>query len=141
MPFKYSIDLQQNLIRQTLWGKVTAGELRDLALAMWQDPIYRKKLDILGDLREAQVDIPYDQMVSYTRFLIGNSDIGRQALVVGRQLEFGMARMYEQLTEDGVGRIDMKVFFDMDEAEQWIGCKEAVATGPEAGKAEGQKDG
>jgi hypothetical protein len=57
MPFNYSIHRDQNLIRQTLWGAVTATELRDLAAAMWADPDYRKKLDILADLREAQIEI------------------------------------------------------------------------------------
>jgi hypothetical protein len=120
MPFTYSIHLDQNLIRQTLWGAVTATELRDLAAAMWADPDYRKKLDILADLREAQIEIPYDQMVEYTQFLSGQSDIGRQAIVVGRQLEFGMARMYEQLTEHGVVRKDLRVFFSLEDAERWL---------------------
>ena len=125
MPFKYSIHPGQNLIRQTLWGTVTAGELQDLATAMWEDPQYRKKLDILADLRQARVDIPFDEMMAYTRFLSGNSHIGKQAIVVGRQLEFGMARMYEQLTEYSVLRTELKVFFDMDAAERWIGCEAA----------------
>jgi hypothetical protein len=120
MPFNYSIHLDQNLIRQTLWGTVTATELRDLAAAMWADPDYRKKLDILADLRDAQIQIPYDQMVEYTQFLSGQSDIGRQAIVVGRQLEFGMARMYEQLTEHGVARKDLRVFFSLEDAERWL---------------------
>jgi hypothetical protein len=125
MPFKYSIHLDQNLIRQTLWGTVTATELRNLAAAMWADPDYRKKLDIIADLRDAQVHIPYDQMVEYTQFLSGQSDIGRQAIVVGGQLEFGLARMYEQLTEHGVGRKDLKVFFSLEDAERWLKQEES----------------
>ncbi|MBB6094730.1 hypothetical protein HNQ60_003617 [Povalibacter uvarum] len=120
MPFKYTIHPELNLIRQTLWGRVTAAELRDLASSMWADPAYRKKLNILADLRTAEVDIPYDDMMEYTRFLSGNSDIGRQAIVVGRSLEFGMARMYEQLTENNVSRSGLRVFFEIEEAERWL---------------------
>ena len=120
MPFTYSIHLDQNLIRQRLWGDVTAGELHDLAATMWSDPAYRKKLDILADLREARVRIPYDQMVEYTQFISTQSDIGLQAIVVGRQLEFGMARMYEQLTADNAAREDLRVFFSLEEAEAWL---------------------
>ena len=126
MPFKYTIHPELNLIRQTLWGRVTAAELRDLASAMWADPAYRKKLNILADLRTAEVDIPYDDMMEYTRFLSGNSDIGRQAIVVGRQLEFGMARMYEQLTEANVLRESFKVFFDIDDAERWLNGRDGT---------------
>lgn len=120
MPFTYTIHPERNLIRQTLWGRITADDLRQLASAMWADPLYRKKLDILADLRRAEVHIPYDEMMEYTRFLSGHSDIGRQAIVVGRQLEFGMARMYEQLTEANVLRESFKVFFDLDEGLRWL---------------------
>ena len=120
MPHTYSIDLEHGIIRQHLWGVITVRDLRELASAMWADPHYRKKLHILADLREAQVNIRYEEMLEYTHFLSGNSDIGRQAIVVGRQLEFGMARMYQQLTEHNVSRADLKVFFDMQAAEEWI---------------------
>lgn len=120
MPHTYSIDLENSIIRQHLWGVITVRDLRELASAMWADPQYRKKLHILADLREAQVSIRYEEMLEYTHFLSGNSDIGRQAIVVSRQLEFGMARMYQQLTEHNVSRADLKVFFDMQAAEEWI---------------------
>jgi hypothetical protein len=120
MPFKYSINPDQNLIRQTLWGDITVIELRELVAAMLADPLYRKKMNILADLREARVRIPYEQMLEYTQYINSLSDIGRQAIVVGRQLEFGMARMYEQLTESGARRQDLRVFFSLEEAEEWM---------------------
>ena len=126
MPFKYTIYPDRNLIRQQLWGRISAEDLRQLASDMWADPLYRKKLDILADLRQAEVDIPYNEMMEYTRFLGGNSHIGRQAIVVGRQLEFGMARMYEQLTESNVQRESLKVFFDIDDAERWLQLSEGT---------------
>ncbi len=120
MPFKYSIHLDQNLIRQTLWGDITVNELRELVAAMLIDPLYRRKMNVLADLREARVHIPYDQMVEYTQYINSLSDIGRQAIVVGRQLEFGMVRMYEQLTASGAKRQDLRVFFSLEDAEQWL---------------------
>ena len=120
MPYKYVIHRDQNLIRQTLWGTVTAQELRDLAAAMWSDPDYRPRMDILADLLEARVVIPYDEMLGYTQYLSGNSNIGRQAIVVSGQLEFGLARMYEQLTEQTVGRESFRVFFSLEQAERWL---------------------
>ena len=128
MPFKYSIHPETNLIRQILWGTVTAADLRALAEAQWSDPLYRPKLHVLADIRDAKIDIPYEQMLGYTQFLSGQSNIGRQAIVVSRQLEFGLARMYEQLTESNVLRTDLRVFFSLEEAEQWLG------TGDPAGK-------
>lgn len=120
MPYKYVIHPDQNLILQTLWGTVTAQELRDLATAMWSDPDYRPRMNILADLLQAKVVIPYDEMLGYTQYLSGNSNIGRQAIVVSGQLEFGLARMYEQLTDQNVGRESFRVFFSMEEAERWL---------------------
>ncbi|MFL6575383.1 MAG: STAS/SEC14 domain-containing protein [Povalibacter sp.] len=120
MPFTYSIDLPNNLIRQQLWGRITTVDLREIASMMWRDPQYRKKLHILADMRDAQADVSYEEMLEYTHFLSGKSDIGRQAIVVSRQLEFGMARMYQQVTEHNVLRADLRVFLDMKAAEEWI---------------------
>lgn len=122
MPNTYSIHPERNLIRRTLWGRITVDELRDMIASLRSDPHYRAQMDVLVDLRNAEVDISYDQMTDYTRYLAGNnSTVGRQAIVVSRQLEFGLARMYEQLTENTVLRTDLRVFMDMEEAELWIG--------------------
>lgn len=122
MPNTYSIHPERNLIRQTLWGRITVDELRDIITSLRKEPHYRAQMDVLADLRNAEIDISYDQMTDYTRFLAGsNSTAGRQAIVVSRQLEFGLARMYEQLTENTVLRTDLRVFMDMEEAELWIG--------------------
>lgn len=120
MPYTFSIHPEQNLIRQTLWGRVTVDELRDIATRIWAHPHHRPRMDVLADLRNAEVDVSYEQMTDYTRFLAGNSTIGRQAIVVTRQLEFGLARMYEQLTENHMLRADLRVFLDMEAAERWM---------------------
>jgi hypothetical protein len=126
MPFTYSIDIGRNLVRQTLWGKVNAEDLHELTSAMWRDPQYRSKMNILADVREAQANISYDGMVQFARFLLSSSvEMGKEAIVVRRQLEFGIARMFEQLTAHNVRREDLKVFFDVEAAEHWLGCKDA----------------
>ena len=132
MPNSYSIHPEQNLIRQILWGRVTVDELRDITEQIRSDSRYRKGMDVLADLRNAQIDISYAQMTDYTRFMAGNTTIGRQAIVVSRQLEFGMARMYEQLTESSVLRIDLRVFLDMEEAERWMATAQVAADVREA---------
>lgn len=125
MPFTYSILPEQNLVRQVMWGTVTTADLREMTIAMNNDPQFRKRMDILADFRGASVDISYDEMMEFTAFLGGHGVIGREAIVVSGQLEFGMARMFEQLTEYSVRRADLKVFFDMEAAELWLGSPAA----------------
>jgi hypothetical protein len=120
MPFTYTIDPARNLVRQTLWDVVTVADLREMTLAVRRDPHYRRRLDILADLRDATVDISHDDMIEFSRFLAVGSEIGRQAIVVRGQLEFGIARMFEQLTELEVVRADIKVFLDLESAEHWL---------------------
>ncbi|HEY5808049.1 MAG TPA: hypothetical protein VIT67_08780 [Povalibacter sp.] len=125
MPFTCCILPEQNLVRQTMWGTVNAKALRDMTIAMRDDPQFRKGLDILADFRRARVDISYDEMLEFATFLGRHGVIGRQAIVVSGQLEFGMARMFEQLTELSVRRTDLKVFLDMEAAERWLGSPAA----------------
>ena len=122
MPYTFSIHPDRNLIRQTLWGRITADDLREISSRERADPNYRPHMDVLADLRNAELDVSYDQMTDYSRFLAGASTIGRQAIVVSRQLEFGLARMYEQLTDHNVLRTDLRVFLDMEAAESWLGA-------------------
>lgn len=120
MPFTYTIDPARNLVRQTLWDVVTVTDLKEMTLAVRRDPQYRRRLDILADVRDATVEISHDDMIEFSRFLAGSSEIGRQAIVVRGQLEFGIARMFEQLTELEVARADIKVFLDLESAEHWL---------------------
>lgn len=133
MPFTYSIQPERNLVRQTLWGTVTVADLRDMTLAVQRDPQFRRRFDVLADLRDATVHISHDDMIEFARFLAGRSEIGRQAIVVRGQLEFGIARMFEQLTEMDVSRLDLKVFFDIESADQWLSTPAGLSSGTRTG--------
>ena len=44
---------------------------------------------------------------------------GRCAVVVGRTVDYGLARMWEIMTQNGVS-LKIGIFYSMDEARQWI---------------------
>jgi hypothetical protein len=44
---------------------------------------------------------------------------GKAAWVVANRFGFGMGRMFELMSEDKI-RIDIKVFYDLNEAKEWI---------------------
>lgn len=120
MPFIYTIDVERNLIRLTFRGPVVAKDLEEVGSAIWADPRYRTQMDVLADMRQAKVDMTYDQMSDYARFMSSRSSMHRHAVVVSRRLEFGLARMYEQLTDAALARAELRVFFDMEAAEHWL---------------------
>ena len=121
MPFSYTIDRDANLIRETWTGAATVADLRQISLDEWADPRYRPGVSILSDFRAARVTITYQEMVDYTRFLAGHGVVAKQAIVVATQLGFGLARMFELLTEDDRTIWEsLRIFTDMDDAERWL---------------------
>jgi hypothetical protein len=121
MPYEYSIDPEKNLLRETVTGKVTTEGLREFALRQARDPLYRRGLRLVSDYTRAQAEISYQEMSDFVRWLSTNVHHTRQAIVVTRQLEFALARMFEQLSEgeDAKRRGRLRVFRDLAAAEAW----------------------
>ena len=119
--FSYRIVRQQNIVLQEFCGTVGIVDLRDAAIRVSNDPLYRGRMNILMDLRAAELRISYEEIIEYTTFLTRFGPIARQAVVVSRYLEFGLARMFEQLSENLIERDELKVFFDMRAAVNWLG--------------------
>lgn len=121
MPYQFLFEPQRNLIRESFHGVVTADELMRLSAEEWASAEYRKGLHVISDFRDARVNISFEQMVQYAAFVEQGQGIGRQAIVVGGNLEYGLARMFELLT-DGRGPIwtSLKIFYDYAEAEAWV---------------------
>jgi hypothetical protein len=121
MPYQFQIDPEHALIRETFVGQVTADELVRLCAEEWAHPDYRKGLNVLTDLRAAHVEVSFEQMVQYVAFAEQGQGAGRQAIVVASQLEFGLARMFESISE-ARGRlwVNLRIFHDITEAERWV---------------------
>jgi hypothetical protein len=120
MPFEYSIDPERNLMRETVTGTVTLEGLREFALRQVRDPLYRRGMRVVSDYTRAQVHLSYEEMLLFVRWLSTHVHHVRQAIVVRRQLEFALARMFEQLSEASSGKVgQLRVFWDLGAAEAW----------------------
>jgi hypothetical protein len=120
MPFDYSIDPEKNLMRETVTGTVTTEGLREFARRQVKDPLYRRGMRVVSDYTRAHAQISYPEMVEFVRWLSNHVHHTRQAIVVRRQLDFALARMFEQLSEGETGRIGrLRVFWDLGAAEAW----------------------
>jgi SpoIIAA-like len=94
-------------------------ELRQLVVAVRSDLLYQPMLNVLADFRAADANIAHDDMLSIARFAGDRNFAARHAIVVKRQMELGMARMYELMSES-VARGQMRIFKDIDEATAWL---------------------
>jgi hypothetical protein len=117
------IDIAADVRVRTVNGKLTFAELRDALESVYAQPDYRPDQSVLWDLRNAVLTAFSAEEVRAVADLVrmrwGTQGAPKAALVVCRDADFGMARMFEmQLGLWGTGEI--RVFRDMDEAMAWL---------------------
>ena len=121
MKTELKYDKETNILYQALHGSCS---VHNLAEVFDEIESYNPEpgLKILADITDAElIDTNYDS-VSFLeqkldRFLNKFLPI-RKAIIVESKLEFGIARMYEMLSErDG---FDVQVFYDKNKALHWL---------------------
>jgi hypothetical protein len=121
MPIKYSLDIERGLSAHVCTKSVCADDIIQAINALYLDPGYSHSYHSIWDFRKCEVDLSADdirRIVSYEeRNLTGPG--GKVALVVGSDLYFGLARMYNLLSEQKMER-PLMVFRDHDKALRWI---------------------
>ena len=115
-------DKDTNLAYIRLTGMLT----KDLILAAFDaavyDDGYASGMGRIWDFREADLSLLNPPTIASiarypTRFPPGINDV-KVAFVCGRELEYGLSRMFEALSADGDTKIS--VFYSMEEAETWM---------------------
>jgi hypothetical protein len=123
MAIETRIDRSADIRIHTASGELTFDELRATLQALYSSPDFRPEQHVLWDLREAVLtrfslaevrDIA--DLVAEHR---GTADPARAALVVSRDVDYGMARMFEQVLAGG-SETNVRVFRDLQEAMAWI---------------------
>ena len=118
-----TIDSETGARIHVVTGKLTPDDLLGALGGIYERSDYRPGACALWDLRGAELHL-FDKhdIRKIADFVTGNrrAPAGTcAALVVGRNLDFGLARMYEQML---VASTDVKVmvFRDMTEARAWL---------------------
>ena len=123
MPIETRIDTETGLRTHVLIGRVSLEELKDALGEVYARPDFRPEGDTLCDLRQADLGqfshAVVKDVVDYVAKHRGAPPGARTAVVVGRDLGFGLARMYEQML---VASADVRVmvFRDTEEAMAWL---------------------
>jgi len=87
-----------------------------------EDPLWKKQMNYIANYSSAQVKLNYKEMDAYANWARKKDKAKYIAIVVSSELEFGMARMFEMLTEPDLYE-ECKFCYDLKEAEQWIESK------------------
>ena len=123
MPITTTIDRETGLRTHVATGVLTPEELDSELRNAYRRPDFRPEAHSLFDAREAQLDAFAGAEVRHVVETVlkfrGAPPGTRTAIVVGHDLGFGLARMFEQQFE-AKEPSDVMVFRDMDEAVSWL---------------------
>jgi hypothetical protein len=119
VPAEYELDLALGLVRTKEWGVLTDDDLRELYERIRSDPAFDPSFRQLCDLREVtKITTTAEALRALAQSHVF-SPASRRAFVVGRAVDFGLARMYQAYSE--VEGQTVEVFREMDEAKVWLG--------------------
>ena len=119
-------DKTQNLTIVTATGQLTADDLINWVRHYYAGNVTRF---ILWDLTRANLSaISFEEVAAHAKSFNRLADSrpgGRSAFVFGSDLEYGLGRMCQALSEIENVPIEFQTFRDIDEARQWLGLNDA----------------
>ncbi|HEU5079526.1 MAG TPA: hypothetical protein VFT72_09940 [Opitutaceae bacterium] len=120
MPCSYEIDSARGLVLVRLAGKFTYADVSALSETLKNDPRFDPSFSELVDVTESEsAGMPVDRLRELAQHSI-YSPQSRRAVLVKRELNFGLARVYGAYLEIN-GAAGVNVFRDRDEAMRWLG--------------------
>ena len=127
MSIETSVDGNLGFARHVATGVPILGDFIEALEELYEHPDYRPEKGGIWDLRTVDsVSLTADEMLTIVEH-IGKTrgpQPGRTALIVGRDLEFGLGRMYQAYSESVV---TFRVFRDWDPALEWVTTTEETS--------------
>lgn len=122
MPVEFSIDKSGDLLMRTIKGEVGVDEI----MASLDDSVnhrdYRPGMKSLIDMREYVPQSTSADVRQIAEYLLGRAEVLKgmeAAVVVSQAVAYGMARMLQAFADHP--DFNIAVFYDLDEAKQWLG--------------------
>lgn len=104
----------------TVSGPIRLDDLRDTLGELYTGNTPEPPVRFLWDLRDAELNWSADDIKQFSEWVRRNRQPGegKTAVVVSRDLHFGLARMYEVFSSDLP--VEFVVFRDLDAAAAWV---------------------
>ncbi len=121
MPVSHFVDKELGILVVIREGQTGADEEEESFRARKSDPAIEPGLPVLVDSRKVDPPDSVATVRRMARIVQNNAErlrCARTALLVGSDVQYGMARMYMALTEPI--HPDTAVFRDYDEALKWL---------------------
>jgi len=112
-------ELKATIAVVTCSGVLRANDARRGVEALWETPDWTGQPTV-WDFRKAQFDLSSSEIRDVAQFVLQKQPIPpptRVAFVTGRDVDFGMGRVFEAHRDDS--RTEFRVFRDYDQAIRW----------------------
>jgi hypothetical protein len=119
MAISIRVEPETGIAVATCTGVLGPDDAREGVSALWEDPRWLGQAAI-WDFRRAKFDLSSADVRETALFVLErqpDTPPARVAFVTGRDVDFGMARVFEAFRDDA--RTDFAVFRDYDEALDW----------------------
>jgi hypothetical protein len=126
MPGCYKIDKERRLVMTTGFGVVTRQDLLEHQNKLLADPDFDPTFSQLmdfGHMTKLEVTAADIRFFSERNIFAENA---RRAIVVGDDVGFGLARMFEML-RDGKGEKGIRVFRRLEDGLEWVFSEEKTS--------------
>jgi hypothetical protein len=126
MAASYKIDKERRLVMSTGSGVLTLADLLAHQEKLLADPDFSPDFSQLWDLTNiTEVELTSKDVHRLAQRSIFSPD-SRRAILVSRDLVFGLARMFE-IYRDILGENGIRVFRNLDDALEWVLAKKTTA--------------
>jgi hypothetical protein len=119
MPIEYRIEVPLRTLFTTVFGVFTDADARGLVEGLRNEPDFGSDFDQLFDARGVTSVELSGRCVREIAAVRMFGEGSRRAFVVGTDVAFGMARMFEMLRDDALDQI--RVFKNIEDARAWLG--------------------
>lgn len=123
MTISYDIIPDQHLVVNTVKGRFDFDGYRNLMERILNDPRFVPSMHMLWDFTTSTlIDLSNDDFEGIKNYIQKNAERRgsgyRAAFLVSKEVDFGLSRMYQMLSEDLP--VTFEVFKDREEAMSWI---------------------
>jgi len=128
MPFSMRIEPDAGIVIGTCSGALGLDDAREGAMAVWGNPNWSGK-PVVWDFRSAILDVQAPEVREIARFVLDrqpSSPPPKVAFVIARDVDFGLARMFEVFRQHP--STEVRTFRDYDEAVSWARTGRTIGT-------------
>jgi len=123
MPIEIKYDSTIDAIVMSATGKISYDDITNLTENIVTHTQFRTNINQLFDITDGEFNLSIDEIEQIAQDYLGISELlgheRRYAIVVSREVDYGMTRQYEVFFNAGPG-VETCGFRSLDEARQWL---------------------